>query len=64
MRLLCLKKSNCVAHIWYCTRSRRFNSLGGKQVALPAVAITELNEHELVTSFPIFIDIAPLYAPD
>lgn len=40
-----------------------FNRLRGKQVALPAVAITERNEHGLVTSFRVFIDIAPLYAP-
>jgi len=40
-----------------------FNRLDGKQVALPAVAITEWNEHGLVTSFRVFIDIAPLYAP-
>lgn len=40
-----------------------FNRLDGKQVALPAVAITERNEHGLVTSFRVFIDIAPLYAP-
>ena len=40
-----------------------FNRWDGKQVALPAVAITERNEHGLVTSFRVFIDIAPLYAP-
>ena len=40
-----------------------FKRLDGKQVALPAVAITERDEHGLVTSFRVFIDAAPLYAP-
>jgi ketosteroid isomerase-like protein len=34
----------------------------GKQVTCPAVAITERGEDGLVTSFRVFIDIAPLYA--
>lgn len=34
----------------------------GKKVSVPAVAITQRNEEGLVTSFRVFIDIAPLYA--
>jgi hypothetical protein len=34
----------------------------GKEVTCPAVAITERNDQGLVTSFRVFIDIAPLYA--
>ena len=34
----------------------------GKKVTCPAVAITERNNKGLVTSFRVFIDIAPLYA--
>jgi ketosteroid isomerase-like protein len=34
----------------------------GKKVTCPAVAITERNDAGLVTSFRVFIDIAPLYA--
>lgn len=34
----------------------------GTEVSIPAVAITERNEAGLVSSFRVFIDIAPLYA--
>lgn len=39
-----------------------FNRKDGTKVTCPAVAITTRNEAGLVTSFRVFIDIAPLYA--
>lgn len=39
-----------------------FHRKDGKTVSIPAVAITERNKAGLVTSFRVFIDIAPLTA--
>ncbi|MBV8885643.1 MAG: hypothetical protein JO235_16830 [Chroococcidiopsidaceae cyanobacterium CP_BM_RX_35] len=39
-----------------------FQRQDGKEVSIPAVAITERNEDGLVISFRVFLDIAPLYA--
>jgi ketosteroid isomerase-like protein len=39
-----------------------FKRKDGKTVTIPAVAITERNAEELVTSVRLFMDIAPIFA--
>jgi ketosteroid isomerase-like protein len=40
-----------------------YTRLDGKEVSVPVVSIWDVNDAGLITSYRVFLDLAPVYAP-